>query len=59
MRGPLGRKTFDVYTIPPEVNIFSLSPRKRGNLSPDSVLYSEGYQEPNSITTLDHSPIHL
>lgn len=63
MREPLGGKTFDVYTTPPVVNIFSPTPgkkkEKRANRSPDSILHSEGYQEPNSITTLDHSPIHL
>lgn len=62
MREPLGRNTSDVYTIPPVVNIFSLEPGKRGKKtknSPDSILHSEGYHEPNSITTLDHSPIHL
>lgn len=59
MRGPLGMKTFDVYTIPPEGNIFSIAPRKTGNLSPEPFLYSERYQEPNSITTSDHSPFHL
>lgn len=33
MRGPLGRKTFDVYTFPPEVNIFSLAPRKKAEIT--------------------------
>lgn len=63
MREPLGRNTSDVYTIPPVVNIFSLATGKEKNkikqIPPDSILHSEGYQQPSSITTLDHSPIHL
>lgn len=33
MRGPLGRQTFDVYTIPPVVNIFSPALRKKEQIT--------------------------